>query len=406
MKLFKSLLVAPATLGLLAPVAATANEVTINDFNAAEEIAVTNSRLDSLEVQVNEFEAGGFSDTTTLDGKVAFSIGAIEDADGVPSDTGNGEGLMAAYSYTANLNTSFTGDDNLYVRIKAGNAADWMSSTTYGTYLSSAKGSADALAVDKIWYEFPVGESGTVWVGPKIENYYMHATTPSIYKPVTKQFTLGGNGAAYGASTNSGFGLAYNADNGFAVSTNFVSKQNGTANGLFTNQAQTSWATQVGITKPQYSASLILNQKYNGWSDSYFSTASGLTRGGTGNSTNLGLRGWWRPLDSGTLTPSVSAGYDISDIDGVGEAINETSAYFLGLNWTDIFQADDRLGLAVGQPQKLENESTDPFAWEAYYSFKVNDSITVTPTVFGTSSRDSTTTNDITGFVVDTVLKF
>ena len=46
MKLFKSLLVAPATLGLLAPMSATANEVTINDFNAAEEIAVTNSRVD------------------------------------------------------------------------------------------------------------------------------------------------------------------------------------------------------------------------------------------------------------------------------------------------------------------------------------------------------------------------
>ena len=30
---FKSLLVAPATLGLLAPMSATANEVTINDFN-------------------------------------------------------------------------------------------------------------------------------------------------------------------------------------------------------------------------------------------------------------------------------------------------------------------------------------------------------------------------------------
>ena len=33
MKLFKSLLVAPATLGLLAPLSATANEITINDFN-------------------------------------------------------------------------------------------------------------------------------------------------------------------------------------------------------------------------------------------------------------------------------------------------------------------------------------------------------------------------------------
>ena len=56
MKLFKSLLVAPATLGLLAPMAATANEVTINDFNSAEEIAVTNSRVDGLEARFNNLK--------------------------------------------------------------------------------------------------------------------------------------------------------------------------------------------------------------------------------------------------------------------------------------------------------------------------------------------------------------
>ena len=44
----KSLLVAPATLGLLAPVAATANEVTISDFAPAEEL-YANSRVDGLE---------------------------------------------------------------------------------------------------------------------------------------------------------------------------------------------------------------------------------------------------------------------------------------------------------------------------------------------------------------------
>ena len=65
MKLFKSLLVAPATLGLLAPMSATANEVTINDFNPAEELAITNSRVDGLEARLNNFEAGSFSETTT-----------------------------------------------------------------------------------------------------------------------------------------------------------------------------------------------------------------------------------------------------------------------------------------------------------------------------------------------------
>ena len=32
-----------------------------------------------------------------------------------------------------------------------------MKSTTYGAYQSSAKGNSDS-QIDKIWYEFPVGE--------------------------------------------------------------------------------------------------------------------------------------------------------------------------------------------------------------------------------------------------------
>ncbi|MBW3040220.1 porin, partial [Prochlorococcus marinus str. MU1405] len=78
MKLFKKLLVAPATLGLLAPLSATANEVTFNDFNPAEELAVTNSRVDGLEARLNNFEAGGFSETTTASFSVDSSIGAID----------------------------------------------------------------------------------------------------------------------------------------------------------------------------------------------------------------------------------------------------------------------------------------------------------------------------------------
>ena len=73
----------------------------------------------------------------------------------------------------------------------------------------------------------------------------MHATTPSIYSPTMKQFTLGGNASAYGASTNSGFGWAYNADNGFAVSSNVVSKQtNSATTGLLLTKLQ-----QVGLLK-------------------------------------------------------------------------------------------------------------------------------------------------------------
>ena len=397
---------APATLGLLAPMAATANEVTINDFNAAEEIAVTNSRIDGLEARFNNLEAGSFSETTTLDGKAVFTIGAV---DYTESTNTSSEAVQAMYTYTMNLNSSFTGDDNLYVRIKTGNHSDWSATKTYGSYLSSANGNGSALKVDKIWYSFPVGDNNTVWVGPKIENYYMHGTTPSLYQPVTKQFTLGGNGEAYGASTDTGAGWAYKADNGFAISTNVGTKSHTTTDGvntgLLTDETKTSWATQLGYTQDNYSVSALVNIKSNGWSDTYYHTADHGT-GGNGNFTSIGLRGWWRPENAGTATPSISVGFDTTEYDGAPASTSNSSAYFVGLNWQDMFQADDKIGIAVGQPTVNESESVDPFAYEVYYSFKPNDSVTVTPAIFGGTDRNGTAGGDIFGAVLETTFKF
>ena len=221
------MLVAGASLSLLAPVASQASDVVnIEEMSSyarsqskssridsktfinevSEDIAILKGRVDGLEAQQNEYEAGAFSETTSMDGKAVFGIGAVDYSEA--SNTSS-EATQSWYTYTMNLNTSFTGDDNLYVRIKTGNHTDWTVSKTYGSYLVSGNGNGGTLKVDKIWYQFPVGDSNTVWVGPRIENYYMHGTTPSIYQPVTKQFTLGGNGEAYGASTDTGLSLIH-----------------------------------------------------------------------------------------------------------------------------------------------------------------------------------------------------
>ena len=74
MKLFKSLLVAPATLGLLAPLAATANEITVNDFSPA----VEETLLAGGEGLVDDHSHdGSFSETTTASFSVDMAIGAI-----------------------------------------------------------------------------------------------------------------------------------------------------------------------------------------------------------------------------------------------------------------------------------------------------------------------------------------
>merc|ERR1712100_229496 len=105
MKLFKSLLVAPATLGLLAPMSATANEVTINDFNPAEELAITNSRVDGLEARLNNFEAGSFSETTSASFGSTFYVGSVENGS-------LGEATTFTYDFALDLSTSFTGEDS------------------------------------------------------------------------------------------------------------------------------------------------------------------------------------------------------------------------------------------------------------------------------------------------------
>ena len=153
MKLFQKLITAPALItlasGFAAPIAVQASEiVNIEEMGSytrsqkkssridsktftdqvSEDIANLKGRIDGLEVRQNEFEAGSFSDTTTLDGKAVMFIGAVDGADEIAES----ETVQTGYTYTMNLNTSFTGDDNLYVRLKAGeNGPQWGNKATY-----------------------------------------------------------------------------------------------------------------------------------------------------------------------------------------------------------------------------------------------------------------------------------
>ena len=78
-----------------------------------------------------------------------------------------------------------------------------------------------------------------------------------------------------------------------------------------------------------------------------------------------------------------------------------------------MFQAEDKIGIAIGQPMKAtkaESGSTltevDPFIWEAYYSFRPNDSIEVTPAIFGGTDVYADDADDLFGAVLTTTFKF
>ena len=135
MKLFQRLLVAPAALGLLSPLAANATEVNLNEisnYSDVESIELANSfdnnestnspLLAGGEGLVDSFD-GGFSETTTASFSVDFAIGAV-DCKGVTTTITDGdEDIQAIYGFQIDLNTSFTGEDSLDISIDAGNGA-------------------------------------------------------------------------------------------------------------------------------------------------------------------------------------------------------------------------------------------------------------------------------------------
>ena len=380
----------------------------IDEFSS--ELALLRGRIDGIEARMNEFEAGAFSSTTTLDGKAVFITGAIDGNSNLSNSYAtNNDAVHAGFVYQMNLNTSFTGDDNLYVRLKTGNGLKQFGNKP-GTYLNETNTGTGTLSVDKIWYTFPVGDKITGTVGPKIENYYMLAAAPSAYKPkLLKAFRFGGHGAAFGASTSTGFGLKYEGDNGFASSITLNSKGANDGSGFLGKDDENKTNVMLAYTADNYHVSATYTAQSHGWDAwTYYSTGN-ISDGADMNADGWALRAWFRPDESGTAVPSVSVGYDTLSITNSTKSFTDASGYSIAFNWEDIFQADDTIGLAFGQPIKGQEptaETIDPFLWEAYYSFRPNDSIEIMPGIFGGTDVHKDTNDDIFGAILQTTFKF
>ena len=144
MKLFKSLLVAPATIGLLAPFSVFAGEANLNDiskYSNLEHLDLTNAFVND-EAKFNSLLAGGeglvdsgssdggFSQTTTASFSVDTVIGQVDGA----GDTGDDSNESTTFDFQFNigLSTSFTGEDSLDIAIDNGSGTSSVLGSTMG----------------------------------------------------------------------------------------------------------------------------------------------------------------------------------------------------------------------------------------------------------------------------------
>ena len=384
MKLFKSLLVAPATLGLLAPLAATANEVTISDFSAAEEIAVTNSRIDGLEARLNNFEAGSFSETTTASFSVDMAIGAIDGQGVTTSVTDGQEAITATYGFQIDLNTSFTGEDSLDVSIDAGNG----SATTLGELDLNT---GENLSVDGVSYTFPVGDKTTVFVGDNTDGSALYSTA-CVYGGITNTLDDCGNvNSALGSGNGTAAGASFDIGNGFTAAIGYTGE--GSSNkGLLSKESADAFGGQLTYTGDSYGLS---------------ATYANIETAATGTTTAVAdsdvtywaLNGYWTPSESGSL-PSISVGYETGDSEKA--TVKDTSTFFVGIQWDEV--GPGTFGAAMGTTGHISDGDTEYYMYEAFYSYPVNDGMTITPVVY---VKELASPNmDETGVMVKTSFSF
>ena len=365
MKLFKSLLVAPATLGLLAPLAATANEVTISDFSAAEEIAVTNSRIDGLEARLNNFEAGSFSETTTASFSVDMAIGAIDGQSVTTSVTDGKEAITATYGFQIDLNTSFTGEDSLDISLDAGNG----SATTLGE-LDLNSTTDEALTVDGVSYTFPVGDKTTVFVGDNTDGSALYSTA-CVYGGITNTLDDCGNvNSALGSGSGTAAGASFDIGNGFTAAIGYTG--DGSSNqGVLTKESADALGGQLTYTGDSYGLSATYaNIESN-------TSTSDSTAAADSDVTYWALNGYWTPSESGSL-PSISVGYETGDSEAA--STKDTSTFFVGIQWDEV--GPGTFGAAMGTTGHISDGDTEYYMYEAFYSYPVNDGMTITPVVY------------------------
>ncbi|MCP9889205.1 carbohydrate porin [Cyanobium sp. ATX 6A2] len=468
MKLFQKLLVAPAALGLLAPMAATAAEINLDGvnqyasdeqvtsisqfpdvrptdwayqalanlierygcvagypdgtfkgqramtrFEAAallnacldrvtevtdelkrlmaefeRELAILKGRVDGLEAKVGELEANQFSTTTKLRGIATMTVGGA-------GETGLGDNVTVNYDVRLNFDTSFTGKDLLRTTLRAGNFGDSVfgsGNTTMEVAFEGASG-PDSVEINRLFYQFPVGENWTATAGAKVRQDDMLAMWPSAYPADTilDIFTYAGARAAYSLNTGAGVGIWYKpSEGGFNASVNYVSASDSARD------------SSEGVGE-DYTVTAQVGYAGENWGAAFAYTYSNLDYIFDNSSNNIGLSAYWSPAESGWV-PSISAGFGYSDFN-TSRPFDEGYSWMVGLQWEDMFMQGNALGMAIGSAGQSNRGSgridtlgvwsdpgSDTLAYELWYKFQVTDNISVTPAFFWVdrSGRDDT----------------
>ena len=363
MKLFQQLLVAPAALGLLAPLSVSASEINLDaissysddleiDGNTFKQQSPNNILLSGGEglVESSDF-TGGFSETTTASFGADFLVGAV---DGAASEAASFD-----YQMGIGLETSFTGEDALSATIDIGNGAG----AAAGANGLNFDSTSDKLTLDGLTYTFPLGGS-TVMVGDNTDISGVY-TGACAYSSFTDYMGNCGTGNSVGVGGNGvTAAMSYAFDSGFSLAGGVSS----TPTSILTEEGVDIYGIEAAYSADSYGVAVA-------YSD-------------TEAATGWGVNGYYA-FDFATL----SAGVESVDSGTTAEG------FFVGLSFPEVGAGS--LDIGMGTTGNFADGDPEYYMYEASYAYPINDGMTITPGVFITEGA-----SDVTGFAVKTSFSF
>tara|TARA_Y100001933_G_scaffold197665_1_gene198368 strand:- start:92 stop:1279 length:1188 start_codon:yes stop_codon:yes gene_type:complete len=395
MKLFQKLLLAPAVIGLLTPIATNASETNYSDVNSYSHNNVDVSLesfkplsnknpllaggegLSSGETAQSDFDTDSFSSTTSASFVVNIAAGSV--------DTGaDNENLGWNFDWELATSTSYTGNDSLDVVLNAG-----VSKLMPELDMTNSAG----VTVDSISYTTALGEKSTFFVGNGAAAGSSLYNVACVYGAQTDTLSdCGISSANVDEEFGTAAGASFDVGNGFAVALAYEG-QGMTSKGLLSDAGADAFGAQVSYSGDSYGISLS-------WANIENHDSDNALTGTTGSTQSRGVNAYYTPdLDN---FPSISVGFETNHDDTAADSSDQTSHYFVGLQWDEF--GDGSLGAAFGSKAPYAENGNAETMYEIFYSYNYADGITITPIFYGKENAGST--QDETGLIVKSTFNF
>ncbi|MDZ7960133.1 MAG: iron uptake porin [Aulosira sp. DedQUE10] len=393
------------------------------EFSA--ELATLRGRVDSLEARTAELEANQFSTTTKLVGEAIFNVGqAFGDTQAVRTGsptTDLDSNTTFSDRVRLNLYSSFTGKDQLQIRLQAGNVVNNGNTALFGnasTGTNMTRLSFDgfdtnpnSVGIDKINYAFNLSDAIRVKVDANnaelfenVNNFnpdFASSGKGSIsrygrFSPIYRQ---GAGGAGLTVTYNPpkspiSFSAAYLARTASNPNAN---------NGVFEGES-TIFGQLVFQPSKAFNVGLSYARTYQPTPNLFQATGSAFANNPFGNnirteSDNYGIEATFQA--SSKLAFSGWAGYTTADAVTGPSRSADIWYWAASLGVRDFGAKGNVLGVLFGQPPKvtggsggIASESGTSYHLEGLYKVRVSDNIQVTPGLLVIFNPENNNNND------------